>query len=161
MTQTRIRRGSAARLSTGTRASRPRPSAGSKTSFDKVIARLPVSGALLQRGMTWGIVLVVVILLGGVASFFGLPGMARMELAELAARAGYEVQKVEVRGTRRMDEMTVYSIALGQVDRSMLNVDPDPRSALPDQEILVPTSLPVVIWHKDLIVWTLLPLSFL
>lgn len=123
MSQTRIRRGSTARLSTGTKTSRPRASAGSKTSFDKAIARLPVSGALLQHGMTWGIVLVVAVLLGGVASFFGLPGMARMELAELAARAGYEVKKVEVHGTRSMDEMRVYAIALGQVDRSMLNVD--------------------------------------
>ena len=123
MSQTRIRRGSTARLSTGTKAPRPRPSGGGKSSFDTVIARLPISRAVLQHGMTWGIVLVILVLLGGIASFFGLPGMARMEMAELAARAGYEVKKVEVHGTRRMDEMRVYSIALGQVDRSMLNVD--------------------------------------
>jgi len=87
------------------------------------MARLPVSHAVLQRGVTWGIVFAVLAALLAIAGFFGLPGMARMELAELAARAGYEVKKVEVHGTRRMDEMTVYSIALGQVDRSMLNVD--------------------------------------
>lgn len=123
MSQTRIRRGGAARLTTGARASRPRASAGGKSSLDRLVARLPVSHALLQRGVTWAIVLVVLAAVLGVASFFGLPGMARMELAELVARAGYEVKKVEVHGTRRMDEMTVYSIALGQVDRSMLNVD--------------------------------------
>lgn len=123
MTQTRIRRGGAARLTTGTRASRPRAATAGKTSLDRLIARLPVSHAVLQRGLTWVIVLAVLTALLAVAGFFGLPGIARMEMAELAARAGYEVKKVEVRGTRRMDEMTVYSIALGQVDRSMLNVD--------------------------------------
>lgn len=34
-----------------------------------------------------------------------------------------EVAKVEVHGTRRMDAKSVYDIALGQVDRSMLNVE--------------------------------------
>lgn len=123
MTQTRIRRGGAGRLTTGARASRPRAVTGGKTSLDRLVARLPVSHAVLQRGLTWGIVLAVLAVLLAIAGFFGLPGMARMEMAELAARAGYEVKKVEVHGTRRMDEMTVYSIALGQVDRSMLNVD--------------------------------------
>mgnify|MGYP006195766141 CR=1 FL=1 len=33
------------------------------------------------------------------------------------------VDKVEVRGVERMDEMPVYNIALGQVDRSMLSLD--------------------------------------
>lgn len=123
MSQTRIRRGGAARLTTGAKASRSRAGAPGKSSLDRLAAQLPVSHALLQRGVTWGIVLVVLAVVLGLASFFGLPAMARMELAELAARAGYEVKKVEVRGTRRMDEMSVYSIALGQVDRSMLNVD--------------------------------------
>ncbi len=84
---------------------------------------MPISNETLQRLATWGIVLVV----GGVAvatsMFFGLPAMARMEFANATAKAGFEVAKVEVHGVERMDELAVYNIALGQVDRSMVNVD--------------------------------------
>lgn len=128
MTETRIRRGGGSRLSTGKsipRTERPRGGGkGRKTSpINMLLARLPFSHAAMQRAMTWGIVAIVGGAMWIAASFFGLPGMAHMELAELAARSGYEVEKVEVRGTRKMDEMAVYSIALGEVDRSMLNVD--------------------------------------
>lgn len=121
MTQTRIRRGGTSRLSTGQKA--PRKRGGRRSALNTLLARLPVSHATLQRGMTWSIVAVVLLGLWGAISFFGLPAMVRMEMAELAARAGYEVDKVEVHGTERMDEMAVYAIALGQVDRSMMNVD--------------------------------------
>ena len=123
----RIRRGgsSAQRLSVkdAPRAARKVKSAAKKSELGRLLARLPVSADAMQRGMTYGLVAVAVAGLWGVASFFGLPGIARMELAELAAHGGYEVEKVEVHGTQRMDTKAVYDIALGQVDRSMLNVD--------------------------------------
>lgn len=127
MTGTRIRRGGGSRLSTGKeaqRTARPRGGKGRKTSpINMLLARLPFSHGAMQRAMTWGVVAIVGGAMWIAASFFGLPAIAHMELAELAARSGYEVKKVEVRGTRKMDEMAVYSIALGEVDRSMLNVD--------------------------------------
>jgi cell division protein FtsQ len=122
----RIRRGGTSnRLSVkdAPRAARQVKKAAGKTALGRSVARLPISAEAMQRGMTWGIVALSLAGLWGVASFFGLPGMARMELAEVAAHSGYEVEKVEVHGTKRMDAKSVYDIALGQVDRSMLNVD--------------------------------------
>lgn len=122
----RIRRGGTSnRLSVkdAPRAARQVKKAAGKSAIGRSLARLPISPETIQRGMTWGIVALCMAALWGGASFFGLPGMARMELAEIAAHGGYEVAKVEVHGTRRMDAKSVYDIALGQVDRSMLNVE--------------------------------------
>jgi len=125
MTGTRIKRGGSSKLSTGQGARKPRPriSQKQKSIAASVMARIPNGEAVVQRALTWGIVLVVVVALWQAARFFGLPAMVHMEMAELASRAGYEVKKVEVHGVEKMDEMAVYSIALGQVDRSMLTVD--------------------------------------
>lgn len=125
MTNARIRRGGTSRLSSATRR-RPRGDSRSlrrQSRIDRLMARIPVSEAMKQRAMTWTI-------LGGAgacvlagALYMGVPGMVRMEFAQLTAKAGFEVDKVEVRGVQRMDELQVYNIALGQVDRSMVNVD--------------------------------------
>jgi cell division protein FtsQ len=72
---------------------------------------------------SWAIVGIVVAVVVGVAAMLGVPTMAERKAAEIAASAGFEVQKVEVRGVERMDELPVYNIALGQVDRSMLSLD--------------------------------------
>ncbi|MEZ5712528.1 MAG: cell division protein FtsQ/DivIB [Sphingobium sp.] len=129
MTGTRIRRGGSSKLTTGKAQTRQGRGAGKGNrkkngSFAQLLrARLPISERFMHRAMTGGIIAIVAVALWGVASFFGLPSMVHMELAELAARTGYEVKKVEVRGTDKMDDAPVYTIALGQVDRSMLNVD--------------------------------------
>lgn len=132
MSETRIRRGGTSRLTPGRPASgrsvsgpaRPRKGGARKGGWQqRLLAALPLSERMVQRLATLAILALVGGVGWGVASFFGLPGMARMELAEAAARAGFEVEKVEVRGVERMDELEVYTIALGQVDRSMLNLD--------------------------------------
>ena len=122
MTEARIRRGGTSRLAPRKPAGR-RKGARQQTAFDRFIAMLPVSEATLQRFATWAILAIVGVVAIAAASFFGLPGMARMEFASATAKAGFEVAKVEVRGVERMDELAVYNIALGQVDRSMVNVD--------------------------------------
>ncbi|MGV3771085.1 MAG: cell division protein FtsQ/DivIB [Sphingobium phenoxybenzoativorans] len=130
MSAARIRRGSTSRLSPPRRKSGTKVTSrrGGRTlkrqSFaDRVISAIPVSEATMQRMATWGIVGAVIVAAVGGAGYFGLPGMMRMEFAQAAAHAGFEVDKVEVRGVERMDELQVYNIALGQVDRSMVNVD--------------------------------------
>jgi len=113
-------------MNAGRPASSPRPRGQAlkkRSAVDAFLARLPVSEATLHRIATAATIVIVAGTLWGVAAFFGLPGMARDELANAAARAGFEVRKVEVRGVERMDELAVYNIALGQKDRSMLNVD--------------------------------------
>lgn len=116
-----IKRGSGGRSASA----RPRGRAAPRrqTRFDRLIALLPMSGETLSRLLT----IAVVMLAGGVlwltAQFFGLPAIAGQELSALAARSGFQVAKVEVQGVKRMDEMPVYSLALEEMDRSMLAVD--------------------------------------
>ena len=128
MAEARIRRGGTARLtrSTGPRGrngpGRRKP--GKRRSwFGRMLHALPVSEDTLQRMASWAIVGIVVVAIGGIAMLMGVPAMAGQKAAEVAASAGFEVQKVEVRGVERMDELPVYNIALGQVDRSMLSLD--------------------------------------
>jgi cell division protein FtsQ len=130
MSEARIRRGGTSRLSPrkpvqSTRGGngRGRKQMKQQGRLDRVIAALPVSEETVQRLATWAIVGIVVLVAGGTATFMGVPAMARQEFAELTASAGFEVKKVEVHGVERMDELPVYNIALGQVDRSMMNVD--------------------------------------
>jgi cell division protein FtsQ len=132
MTDARIRRGGTSRLSPGKpRVSSKRGTGGRGAGrsvkrlsrMDRLLTALPISHAAAQKLVTWSIVGLVGVAGVTAATFFGLPGMARMEFAQAAAKAGFEVDKVEVRGVERMDELQVYNIALGQVDRSMVNVD--------------------------------------
>ncbi|HWV11801.1 MAG TPA: cell division protein FtsQ/DivIB [Sphingobium sp.] len=128
MAEARIRRGGTARL---TRTTGPRgrngPGRGKpgkrRSWFGRMLHALPVSDDTLQRMASWAIVGIVVLAIGGIAMLMGVPAMAGQKAAEVAASAGFEVQKVEVRGVERMDELPVYNIALGQVDRSMLSLD--------------------------------------
>ncbi|WP_366143176.1 cell division protein FtsQ/DivIB [uncultured Sphingobium sp.] len=126
MAEARIRRGGAARMSSkgngAGRANRAR-SLKRQSWIDKLIEHLPVSEATLQRMASWTIVSIFGAILIGIAIYLGLPEVARQQAADIAARAGFEVEKVEVRGVERMDELPVYNIALGQVDRSMLSLD--------------------------------------
>ena len=126
MAEARIRRGGTARLSSAkgraTRGGRGR-ALKRRSWVDNLIEILPVSEATLQRMASWAIVGIVGGIVIAIAIFAGVPGMMRAQAADLAARAGFEVDKVEVRGVERMDELSVYNIALGQVDRSMLSLD--------------------------------------
>mgnify|MGYP000231566027 CR=1 FL=1 len=130
MAEARIRRGGTARLSNAKgRANGGRAAGGRGRTLkrqnwvDRLIDALPVSEATLQRMASWAIVGIFGAVLVGLAIIFGLPELAQKQAAELASRAGFEVEKVEVRGVERMDELPVYNIALGQVDRSMLSLD--------------------------------------
>ncbi|MBH1999351.1 MAG: cell division protein FtsQ/DivIB [Sphingomonadaceae bacterium] len=126
MAEARIRRGGTARLSSArgkaTKGGRGR-TLKRQSSIDRLLESLPISEATLQRLASWAIVAIFAAVLIGLAMIFGLPALAQKQAAEIAARAGFEVEKVEVRGVERMDEMPVYNIALGQVDRSMLSLD--------------------------------------
>ncbi|MEB3415791.1 cell division protein FtsQ/DivIB [Alteriqipengyuania sp. WL0013] len=84
---------------------------------------LPFTEEQLQR-------VFLAIILGGaaalawfVASLAGVPAMAQQQLANLAGDAGFEVKNVEVRGTERMNVLTVYERVLGEQDQAMPLVD--------------------------------------
>ena len=128
MAEARIRRGGTARLARTTGpGGRNGPGRGKPSKrrswIGRLVHALPVSDDTLQRMASWAIVGIVVAATAGVAALLGVPAMAEQKVAQVAANAGFEVQKVEVRGVERMDELPVYNIALGQVDRSMLSLD--------------------------------------
>ena len=58
-----------------------------------------------------------------IANLAGVPAMAQAQVSTIAADAGFEVKQVRVTGTKRMDERSVYAVALAQQDRPMPQVD--------------------------------------
>ena len=163
MSTATIKRGSGRGGRVSAPARRPRRNKGL---LDRLLAYVPLSPEQINRAMTWGIGLLVVVILWFAASFMGLPAMARAELSELAGRAGFAVAKIEVRGLERNDEMPVSDIAVKYVERSMLSVDLDKLRSevmtlgwvkearvsrrLPDALIVdVVERQPVAVWQHD------------
>lgn len=93
------------------------------TRIDRLLAMLPVSRRTLSRMLSLCVAGLAIGALWTGAQFLGLPAMIGTEFAQAAARAGFQVAKVEVQGVKRMDEMPVYSLALSEIDRSILSVD--------------------------------------
>lgn len=84
---------------------------------------LPFTEEQLQKAF---LVLILAAMAGAawlIASMAGLTALAGQQLAFAAADAGYEVDKVEVRGVERMNELKVYERVLGEQDRAMPLVD--------------------------------------
>ncbi len=93
--------------------------------FDRFIRTLPLSQQDLQTLFTWLSVGVAAILIYLAAAYFGLPKMAFQQYAQLAAKAGFEVKRVEVTGMNRVNQLKVYEIVLSEKDRAMPLVDVD------------------------------------
>ena len=117
-----VRRSAAAQ----SRSTRARNAKARTSSFlDGAVAMLPFTDEQLHR-------IFLAIILGGaaalawfVASLAGIPAMAHQQVAYLAADAGFEVRRVTVSGTERMNELRVYERALAERDRPMPLVDLD------------------------------------
>lgn len=93
------------------------------SAFGAALAMLPISEENWQR-------LFMAIILGGAvalawiaASMAGLPMMASQQLATVAADAGFEVRRVDVRGVENLNELKIYERALAQRDLAMPLVD--------------------------------------
>jgi len=89
----------------------------------RMLGMLPFTEEQLHKAFT------VMILAGGVAfaiflaNISGATGVVSDRFAHVASNAGYKVANVEVNGTRRMNEMSVYERAFGQQDLAMTRVD--------------------------------------
>jgi cell division protein FtsQ len=90
---------------------------------DSVMRWIPFSEETLHR-------ILMTVILGGaavlawvVASMAGLPTLVEAEMAQFAARSGFEVKRVEVRGVNRMNELKIYEKVLGQRDQAMPRLD--------------------------------------
>ena len=93
--------------------------------FDKMLRAMPVSEAQVQKGMTVGLIGVFILGAFTVGHYSGINETVKNEAATMVANAGFQVEKVEVSGVNRIDELKVYEITLAQKDRSMLLVDID------------------------------------
>ncbi len=95
------------------------------SAFDAVMALQPFSESQLHRIFLAMILGAAAVLLWMMASFAGVPAMARDQLASAAHQAGFELHNVNVRGTNHLNELKVYQIALADRDRAMPFVDLD------------------------------------
>lgn len=93
------------------------------SAFDAVMSWLPFSEAQLHRIFLAAILGGAVVLAWMVASFAGVPAMAQQQLAAVAHDAGFEVKRINVRGTRNLNELKVYQLALADNKRAMPLVD--------------------------------------
>ena len=110
---------------TRSRKATPRKKVRQVSWFDKMLRTLPFSEEDIQRGFTWIVVGALAILLLAVANWMGWTAAAHEQYARLAARAGFEVKRVEITGMERVDQLKVYDIVLAEKDRAMPLVDVD------------------------------------
>ena len=87
--------------------------------LDRIMAALPFTEEQWHKFFLTAIIVVGLAIAWTVASYAGVPEMARDELAKSASRSGFEVSKVRVSGVERMNEQLVYERVLAQRDRPM------------------------------------------
>jgi len=126
MSQTIKRKGRSARKSAASRGKartvrKARATTGS--ALDTVMGWLPISEEQLHRVFLAMIIGGAVALAWIVASMAGVPAMAEKQLASVAADAGFEVRRVDVRGVENINELKVYERVLGERNRAMPLVD--------------------------------------
>jgi cell division protein FtsQ len=91
--------------------------------IDWAMRYLPFTEEQLQKGFLAGILVAAAGVAWFVASLAGVPALAQYQIAQAAGQAGFEVQRVEVRGVERLNELKVYERVLGERDRAMPLVD--------------------------------------
>ena len=87
--------------------------------LDRIMAALPFTEEQWHKFFLTSIIVVGLAIAWTVASYAGVPEMARDELAKSASRSGFEVSKVRVSGVERMNEQLVYERVLAQRGRPM------------------------------------------
>lgn len=103
--------------------SAPRRRTRGPSMAQRLLAAQPLSPATIRR-------IAITMLLGfflwagwQVGEVTGINAYVRAEAVDAVGRAGFAVKRVEVVGARRIDQLHVYDIALGQKDRSMAAFD--------------------------------------
>ncbi len=134
--------------------------------FDKLLRAMPISEAQVQKSLTVGLIGVFILGAFTVGHYSGINETVKTEAATMVSNAGFQVEKVEVTGVDRIDELKVYEIALAQKDRSMLLVDIDQvredliangwikeariSRKLPDTLIVeIVEREPIAVWQRD------------
>jgi cell division protein FtsQ len=131
-------------------AASPRKKVSQISGVDKVLRMLPFSEEEVQRVITWIIVAVLAALAFAAAQYAGLTAAAYQQYAALAAKAGFQVQRIEVTGMERVDQLV--DIDKVRMDLLQYGWIKDARVArrLPDTlavEIIERT--PTAIWQRN------------
>lgn len=90
---------------------------------DKAMGVLPFTEDQWSRIWLAAIIGGAVALALVIASLAGVPALVHVQVAKVAADAGFAVRNVRVTGTSRMDEQQVYARALAQRNQAMPDVD--------------------------------------
>lgn len=93
------------------------------SAVDAAMGWLPFSESQWHRIFLAAILGAAVVLAWIVASFAGVPAMAQQQLAAISHDAGFEVRRVNVSGTKNLNELKVYQLALADNHRAMPLVD--------------------------------------
>ena len=87
--------------------------------LDRLMAALPFTEEQWHKFFLYSIIAAGLAIAWTIASFAGVPEIAREELAKSASRSGFEVSRVRVSGVERMNEQLVYEQVLAERDRPM------------------------------------------
>lgn len=123
MSGTVVRRTGAA--ASKTRKKAPRKHVRQSSWFDRLLQSLPFTQAEVQRFLTWAILGVLLIAALLVANWFGATQALYRQYGALTAKAGFQVEDIEIVGTRRVDQMKVYDIILERAKGPIMLVDID------------------------------------
>ena len=93
--------------------------------LDRAMAALPFTEEQWHKFFLFLIVAAGLGIAWTVASYAGVPDMARTEIAKSASRAGFEVDRVRITGVERLNRQAVYERVLGEQDRPMPLVEVD------------------------------------
>ena len=93
--------------------------------MDWLMRRLPFTEEQLQKAFLVAILFAVAVLAWVIASMAGLTLLVDQKIAQVSADAGFQVANVDVRGTKRLNELKVYDQVLGERSRAMTEVDLD------------------------------------
>lgn len=91
--------------------------------IDRLLRTLPFSEDEIQRVFNWLVIGALTLAAIFAAQYFGITTAAYQEYAKAAAKAGFEVKRVEITGMERVDQLKIYNIVLAEKDRAMPLVD--------------------------------------
>lgn len=86
---------------------------------------VPLKAETIERVLTLLTGTAIVSTLLAIAVYAGIPQFVGTEIGQVTGRAGFHVKRVEVKGLDRMDNLTVYAVALDQKSIAMPLVDID------------------------------------
>jgi cell division protein FtsQ len=91
--------------------------------LDRALAAMPFDETQLQRIFLVMILGAAVCLAWVVAVMAGVPALVAGQVALLAQKAGFEVNRVEVRGVHHLNELKIYEQVLAERNHAMTRVD--------------------------------------